>query len=71
MEITLTELEDAINYWRGVRPSTGEERALSREVNVLADVYAMMIVKRLKTVPLESIHASVAELLDTWRTLRP
>jgi hypothetical protein len=67
MEITLTELEDAINYWRGLRPSTGEERALSREVNALAPVYAGMIVNRLKSVPLASLDQTVAGLLNTWR----
>ncbi|RYE71107.1 MAG: DUF3717 domain-containing protein, partial [Oxalobacteraceae bacterium] len=30
-DITLSDLEQAINYWRGLRPSRGEERALSPE----------------------------------------
>ena len=34
-DITLSDLEQAINYWRGLRPSRGEERALSPEVNQL------------------------------------
>ncbi len=46
MDITLTELEEAINYWRSLRPSAGEERALSPEVNALATVYALMIFSR-------------------------
>lgn len=40
MDISLTELEEAINYWRTLRPSVGEERALSPEVNALAAIYA-------------------------------
>ena len=36
MDITLTDLEQAINHWRALRPSRGEERALSSEVNALA-----------------------------------
>jgi len=67
MEMTLTDLEEAINYWRALRPSTGEERALSKEVNALANVYAMMIVQRLRLVPLAALDDKVAGLLDAWR----
>lgn len=67
MEITLPELEDAINFWRARRPSTGEERALSPEVNALATVYAGMIYQRLKTIPLESVEPGARQLLEAWR----
>jgi Protein of unknown function (DUF3717) len=67
MEITLTELEDAINYWRALRPSRGEERALSPEVNALATVYATMIVNHLKSMPLDSIDPVAVKLLEAWR----
>src|SRR4051794_18118855 len=70
MEITLTELEDAINYWRTLRPSLGEERALSPEVNSLATVYAMMIFNRSRTMPLEAFDQAGRQLLETWRTQR-
>lgn len=67
MELTLTELEEAINYWRGLRPSTGNEQALSSEVNTLASVYALMIFEHAKTVPLESIDSAALQLLQDWR----
>ncbi len=67
MDITLTELEQAINYWRSLRPSRGEERALSPEVNALANVYATMIFKRIKTMPLELIDDTSQKLLESWR----
>jgi hypothetical protein len=67
MEITLTELEQAINYWRMLRPSIGEERALSPEVNSLASVYAMMIFNHIKAVPLDAIDQAARQLLETWR----
>jgi hypothetical protein len=67
MDLTLSELEQAINYWRALRPSTGEERALSPEVNALATVYALMIFQRTKTVPLESLPTAAQHLLDSWR----
>jgi hypothetical protein len=70
MEITLTELEDAINFWRILRPSSGEEHALSREVNTLATVYAGMIIDHSKSIPLASLEPKVTQLLDTWREQR-
>ncbi len=67
MDITLTELEQAINYWRVRRPSTGEECALSPEVNALADVYAMMIYNRSKSIPLADLGQAAQQLVDAWR----
>jgi Protein of unknown function (DUF3717) len=67
MDITLPELEQAINYWRALRPSRGEERALSPEVNTLATVYAMMIFTHAKSVPLASLDQASRQLLDAWR----
>lgn len=67
MEITLPELEQAINYWRSLRPSSGEEHALSPEVNTLATVYAMMIFHRAHAIPFDSLDPAVRDLLDTWR----
>lgn len=64
MEITLTELEEAINYWRARRPSLGEERALSPEVNVLATDYALMIFYGLRTVPAEKLNPVSLQLLQ-------
>lgn len=67
MDITLPELEQAINYWRSLRPSQGEERALSPEVNTLATVYALMIFNQAKTVSFESLDPAVQQLLNSWR----
>jgi hypothetical protein len=67
MEITMTELEQAINYWRALRPSTGEERALSPEVNALATVYASMIFNHVKSIPSEALDATSLKLVDAWR----
>ena len=67
MDLTLTELEQAINYWRRMRPSTGEEHALSAEVNALADVYALMIFQRAITFTLEALPSDARNLIDAWR----
>lgn len=70
MDITLPELEQAINYWRLLRPSMGEERALSPEVDALATVYAVMIFNQARTVPLEALDQGARQLLETWRKQR-
>jgi hypothetical protein len=70
VNLTLTELEQAINYWRRMRPSVGEERALSPEVNALADVYAQMIFHRGATVPLDQLPTGARDLIDAWRRTR-
>jgi len=67
MEITLPELEEAINYWRSLRPSLGEERALSPEVNSLATVYAMMIFQHRKALTLEEVDLANRQLIESWR----
>jgi hypothetical protein len=68
--ITLGDLEQAINYWRGLRPSRGEERALSPEVNQLAEVYARMIYERLRNVPRAQVDGGALGLIDAWRGQR-
>ena len=67
MDITLPELEQAINYWRSLRPSMGEERALSPEVNTLATIYAMMIFNQTKVVSLDMVSQGAQQLLESWR----
>lgn len=65
--LTLSELEDAINYWRGLHPATGEERALAHEVDVLATIYALMIVNKQKIWPADQLEAEAREYLEVWR----
>ena len=67
MDLTLAELEQAINYWRALRPSTGEERALSAEVNLLANIYALMIFQQIKSLPSNYLDTGVLTLIDGWR----
>jgi hypothetical protein len=67
MDLTLNELELAINFWRRLRPSTGDERALSAEVNTLANVYALMIYEHARTCPLATLDSATRALIDAWR----
>ena len=67
MDVTITELEEAINYWRRMRPAAGEERALSPEVNALADTYALMIFEHARVLPLTSLSEEALALIEAWR----
>lgn len=65
--LTLTELEQAINYWRNLNPSTGEESALSAEVNALATIYALMIFHQQNATALHDLPPKVQTLLQAWQ----
>ncbi|MFC5474949.1 DUF3717 domain-containing protein [Paraherbaspirillum soli] len=67
MNISLPELEQAINYWRQQRPALGEECALSPEVNALAGAYAMMIIEHSSGIALESLEPMAQQLIAAWR----
>ena len=65
MNISLSELEQAINYWRVRRPATGEERALSPEVNALATIYALLIFEGRKEVPVAALDPVAQQLMES------
>lgn len=69
-DIALAELEQAINYWRNLRPSRGEERSLSPEVNLLAKLYALMIYERLRSLPAARVGTDALALIEAWRSQR-
>jgi hypothetical protein len=71
MNITLTDLEQAINFWRNRHPSTGEEQKLCPEANALAAPYAHMIVHHLKQIEVESLPDMAQGALAKWRQLQP
>lgn len=66
MEISLVTMEQAINFWRARKPSSGEECALSPEVNALATVYALMIFHRTHSLALATLDTAQRQLIDTF-----
>lgn len=68
MNISISELEQAINYWRNRRPSSGDECTLSIEVDTLATPYALMIFERKKEWPAECINTAARDLIAAWKT---
>jgi len=54
-DISITELEAAINFWRNRSPSSGDELALCTEASALSKPYALMIVQRWLSVSPEAL----------------
>ncbi len=66
MDISITQLEQAINYWRNRCPATGEEGTLSAEVNALAEVYALSIVEGRRQCGREDLSAMALRAFEEW-----
>ena len=66
MELSVQQVEAAINHWRERAPARGNEGALSPEVNLLATVYALMIYRGAARVDLTTLDAAARQLLDSW-----
>ena len=61
--ISITYLEKAINYWRDKFPSDQATATACKEVNVLADVYGIMIFYRQSEISPSSLTRSQTEAL--------
>jgi hypothetical protein len=66
-EISITELEAAINYWRHTQPAVGEELRLARPAAALAEPYAMLIMTRRASVAYEQLDPEAVEAIRAWR----
>ncbi len=67
MDLTLQDLEAAINYWRLLRPARDPACSLSPEVSILATVYALMIYHRQQSMMVEQLSMTARQLLQAWR----
>ena len=67
MQLSVQELEAAINFWRAKAPAHGNEYALSPEVKLLARVYALMIFNHVSSVDTDVLDAGAREVLVSWR----
>ena len=66
-DITLTELESAINYWRNQSPSVGDELRLCPEAAALASPYAMMILQKWSSMSTNDLEPMAQSALEQWR----
>lgn len=62
----LTELEAAINYWRNLSPSQGEELALCPQAAALAEPYALMIYESRTEIAADALPAKARQALEEW-----
>jgi hypothetical protein len=68
-EIDITQLEAAINYWRAQLPSYGDEMKLCQQANALSKPYALMIVQRRKTLPLNELEPNALMAYQSYDLL--
>jgi hypothetical protein len=64
--VTLPLLEQAINYWRNVSPSVGDECRLCPEAAALATPYALMIMAHRRDIPVAELGDQARAALDGW-----
>ncbi len=64
--ITLPQIEAAINYWRNVSPSVGDESRLCPEAAALAAPYALMIMSHRRELPAAELGDKARDALARW-----
>ncbi|CAB3731307.1 hypothetical protein LMG3458_04871 [Achromobacter deleyi] len=64
--ITLPQIEAAINYWRNVSPSVGDESRLCPEAAALAAPYALMIISHRRDIPAAELSDKARAALAGW-----
>lgn len=66
-DITINELEAAINFWRARSPSRGDELSLCKEASALSKPYALLIVQRRAQMPVEALEPLAREAWEAYR----
>ena len=65
-EISIHELEAAINFWRARSPSAGDELVLCKEASALSKPYALLIVQRQTALSPEGLDATAREAWNSY-----
>lgn len=66
MFINLTELEDAINYWRSKSPSVGDALELCEEVSALSKPYAILILQGGKRLAIDHLEPKAIKAWNAY-----
>ncbi|MEM5384611.1 DUF3717 domain-containing protein [Paraburkholderia phymatum] len=69
-DITIYELEAAINFWRTRSPSSGDELVLCKEASALSKPYALMIVQRQTTLTQEGLDENARAAWDSYVSIK-
>lgn len=65
--IAMSDLEQAINYWRNRQPSQGEESRLCAEAAALAVPYALMIMSHQRNIDPDDLTPAARAAYEAWR----
>ena len=68
--ITIYELEAAINFWRSRSPSSGDELVLCKEASALSKPYALMIVQRQTTLSQDGLDEIARAAWDSYVSIK-
>ncbi|KAF1027473.1 MAG: hypothetical protein GAK40_01075 [Burkholderia plantarii] len=68
-DISIHELEAAINFWRARSPSDGDELKLCEEASALSKPYALLIVQRQRSVQLEGLDPPARRAWEAYQRL--
>jgi hypothetical protein len=69
-DISIHDLEAAINFWRARSPSSGDELRLCREASALSKPYALLIVQRGESLSLEGLDQKAREAWESYLRLK-
>ncbi|WP_025598144.1 DUF3717 domain-containing protein [Burkholderia sp. WSM2230] len=69
-EISIQELEAAINFWRTRSPSSGDELVLCKEASALSKPYALLIVQRQNSLSRDRLDAIAGQAWDSYVRLK-
>ncbi|WMY08207.1 DUF3717 domain-containing protein [Paraburkholderia phenoliruptrix] len=69
-EISIQELEAAINFWRARSPASGDELVLCKEASALSKPYALLIVQRRNTLSRDRLDADAQQAWDSYVRLK-
>ncbi|MDR6387646.1 DUF3717 domain-containing protein [Paraburkholderia phenoliruptrix] len=69
-EISIQELEAAINFWRARSPASGDELILCKEASALSKPYALLIVQRRNTLSRDRLDANAQQAWDSYVRLK-
>lgn len=65
-DISIHELEAAINFWRARSPSSGDELVLCKEASALSKPYALLIVQRQHTLSPDRLDGMARQAWETY-----
>jgi hypothetical protein len=65
-DISIHELEAAINFWRARSPSSGDELVLCKEASALSMPYALLIVQRQQMLSLDRLDGFARQAWEAY-----